>query len=72
MMASHHINVEKQANLMLKTFDFGNTSSLQLLKVDLEEYAHIDAGHLLYLSGKARRGSISYIVHKGEHSYFRR
>jgi Fe-S cluster assembly protein SufD len=68
MMASHHITVEKQANVMLKTFDFGNTSALQLLKVDLEEYAHIDAGHLLYLSGKVRRGSISHIVHKGEHS----
>jgi len=68
MMASHHIRVEKQANIMLKTFDFGNTSALQLLKVDLGEYAHIDAGHLLYLSGKARRGSISHIVHKGEHS----
>ena len=68
MMASHRIKVEKQANIMLKTFDFGNTSALQLLKVDLGEYAHIDAGHLLYLSGKARRGSISHIVHKGQHS----
>jgi len=68
MMASHHIRVGNHANVMLKTFDFGNTSALQLLKVDLEEYAHIDAGHLLYLSGKARRGSISYIVHKGEYS----
>ena len=68
LMASHHISVEKQANIILKTFDFGNTSSLQLLKADLGEYAHIDAGHLLYLSGNAKRGTVSQIVHKGEHS----
>ncbi len=68
MIASHYIKVEKQASIILKTFDFGNTSALQLLKVDLGEHAHIDAGHLLYLSGRARRGSISQIVHQGEHS----
>ncbi|MEA3417903.1 MAG: SufD family Fe-S cluster assembly protein [Campylobacterota bacterium] len=68
MIASHYIRVEKQANIILKTFDFGNTSALQLFKVDLGEYACIDAGHLLYLSGKAKRGSISQIVHQGEHS----
>lgn len=68
IMASHHISVGKQANIMLKSFDFGNTSALQLLKIDLGEYAHIEAGHLLYASGKARRGTISQIIHKGEHS----
>lgn len=68
MISSHALNVGKQANIMLKSFDFGNSSALQLLKVDLGEYAHIDAGHLLYISGKAKRGTISHIVHKGEHS----
>ncbi|MFC2073410.1 SufD family Fe-S cluster assembly protein [Campylobacterota bacterium] len=68
MISSHAVNVGKQANIMLKSFDFGNSSALQLLKVDLGEYAHIDAGHLLYISGKAKRGTISHIVHKGEHS----
>ncbi|RLA73773.1 MAG: Fe-S cluster assembly protein SufD [Epsilonproteobacteria bacterium] len=68
MIASHHVQVEKQASIILKTFDFGNTSAIQLLKVDLGEHAHIDVGHLLYLSGKAKRGSISQIIHKGEHS----
>lgn len=67
-IASHYINVEKQANIMLKSFDFGSTSALQLLKVNLGEYAHIEAGHLLYLSQEAQRGTISQIVHKGEHS----
>lgn len=68
MIASHAVNVGKQANIMLKSFDFGNCSALQLLKIDLGEYAHIDAGHLLYISGKAKRGTISHIVHKGEYS----
>ncbi len=68
MLASHYIQVEKQANIMLKTFDFGNTSALQILKVDLAEHAYIDAGHLLYLSGESKRGSISQIIHQGEHS----
>ncbi len=68
IIASHYISVEKQANIMLKSFDFGNTSALQLLKIDLGEYAHIEAGHLLYISGKAKRGTVSQIIHKGEHS----
>jgi len=68
IIASHYINVGKQAHIMLKYFDFGNTSALQLLKIDLGEYAHIEAGHLLYISGRARRGTVSQIVHKGEHS----
>jgi len=68
IIASHYISVGKQAHIMLKSFDFGNTSALQLLKIDLGEYAHIEAGHLLYVSGRARRGTISQIVHKGEHS----
>jgi len=68
IIASHYMSVGKQANIMLKSFDFGNTSALQLLKIDLGEHAHIEAGHLRYVSGKAKRGTISQIVHKGEHS----
>ena len=37
IIASHYMNVGKQANIMLKSFDFGNTSALQLLKIDLDE-----------------------------------
>ena len=68
MIASHKISVGKEANIMLKTFDFGDTSALQLIKVDLGTYAHIEAGHLLYLNGKAKRGTISQVVHQGEYS----
>lgn len=68
MVASHKVNVAKQANAVLKSFDFGGDQSLQLIKVDLDTRAHVDAGHLLYLNQDAKRGTVSQIVHKGEHS----
>ncbi len=68
MIASHKVNVAKQANALLKSFDLGGGQALQLLKVDLDTYAHVDAGHLLYLNEDSKRGTVSQIVHKGEHS----
>ncbi len=68
MVASHKVNVAKNANALLKSFDLGGGQALQLLKVDLDTYAHADAGHLLYLNENAKRGTVSEIVHKGEHS----
>ena len=68
MIASHHIHIEKNANAIFKSFDLGGDQSLQLLKVDLESHAHIEAGHLLYLNHNAKRGTVSKIIHKGEHA----
>ena len=68
MIASHKVNVAKQANALLKSFDVGSDHALQLLKVDLDERAHVEAGHLLYLNHEAKRGTVSQIIHKGEHS----
>ena len=68
MVASHKINVAKNANSVYKSFDLGGDNALQLIKVDLDERANIDAGHLLYLNSKAKRGTVTQIVHKGEHS----
>jgi Fe-S cluster assembly protein SufD len=68
MVASHKINVAKNANAILKSFDLGAGQALQLLKVDLDRYAHVDAGHLLYLNENSKRGTVSQIIHKGEHS----
>lgn len=68
MVASHKINVAKNANTVFKSFDLGGDNALQLIKVDLDERANIDAGHLLYLNSKAKRGTVTQIVHKGEHS----
>ncbi len=68
IVASHRVNVAKQANAIFKSFDLGGGQALQLLKVDLDTYAHVDAGHLLYLNDNSKRGTVSQIVHKGEHS----
>ena len=68
MIASHKINVAKQANALYKSFDLGSDHALQLIKVDLDAYAHVEAGHLLYLNNDSKRGTVSQIIHKGEHS----
>jgi len=68
MVASHRVNVAKNAHALLKSFDLGGGNALQLLKIELDERAHVDAGHLLYLNSSAKRGTVSQIVHRGEHS----
>jgi len=68
IVASHSIHVERQANALLKSFDFGGGLGLQLIRVVLEEYAHTEMGHLLYLNSDSRRGTISQIIHRGQHS----
>jgi Fe-S cluster assembly protein SufD len=68
MIASHRIKTDKRANAVLKSFDLGGDQALQLIKVDLESYAHVDAGHLLYLNHASKRGTVSKIIHKGEHA----
>jgi len=68
MIASHKMNVGVQSSTMYKSFDLGGDQSLQLLKVELDERAHIDAQHLLYLNEKSKRGTVSQIIHRGEHS----
>jgi len=68
MVASHKVNVAKNANAILKSFDLGGDQALQVLKVELSERAHVDAGHLLYLNEDSKRGTVSQIVHVGEHS----
>ena len=68
MVASHKVNVAKNANAILKNFDFGGDNALQVLKVELSERAQVDAGHLLYLNSESKRGTASQIVHRGEHS----
>lgn len=69
IIASHDIKVEKQASLILQSFDFGNASSLQLFNITLEEHAKIDMGQLLYLWGNVKRGTVSKIIHRGESSH---
>jgi len=68
MVASHHLKLERDANAVIKSFDMGGGDGLQIIKANLGEHAHIDAGHLLYLNQDARRGTVSKIIHQGEYS----
>jgi len=68
MVASHRCEVGRGARLDLASFDFGSASALQMLQIALGERAHVEASHLLYASGDARRGTVSKILHIGEGS----
>ena len=68
MVASHRFKLDQRANAVIKSFDMGEDMGLQLIKAELDRYAHMDAGHLLYLNNKAQRGTVSKIIHKGEHA----
>ena len=68
VIGSHKYNVSKQAALELKTFDFGSASSLHLYKIDLDNYAWIDALHLLLADKDARRGNVIQINHNSEYA----
>lgn len=63
LVGTHNYKVSKQSALELKTFDYGSASSLHLYKIDLEDYAWADAGHLLLASKQARRGNVVQINH---------
>ena len=69
IIASHDIQVQEHASLMLKSFDFGNASALQLFNIVLEAHATVDMGQLLYIWGNVKRGTISKIIHKGQSSH---
>ncbi len=67
-VASHRCEVGTNATLDMATFDFGSASALQLMQIALGERAHVEASHLLYASGDAKRGTVSKILHIGEGS----
>ncbi len=68
MVASHRCEVGSAATLDLATFDFGSASALQMMQIALGAHAHVEASHLLYASGSAKRGTVSKILHIGEGS----
>jgi len=68
MVSSHRFVVESSATLGIDTFDFGSASALQTMQIELGTRASVDANHLLYASGDAKRGTVSKILHIGEGS----
>jgi len=67
-VASHRFEVGNSAVLDMATFDFGDASALQLMQIALGSHAHVEASHLLYANGDAKRGTVSKILHIGEGS----
>lgn len=63
IIGTHRYNVERQGALELKTFDFGSGWALHLYKIDLSDYAWIDAAHLLLATEEACRGNVVRINH---------
>ncbi len=68
MVASHSFSLSDNATLDLSTFDFGDASALQTINIKLAKRAEANLSHLLYAGGNARMGTVSKIVHEGEHS----
>ena len=63
---SHCYNLEEDASLTLRTFDFGDGSGLQLFQANLQKDANINAEHLLFAKGEhTQRGTVSKIMHVG-------
>jgi len=60
-----HLEVDAQASVKLKTFDFGDGQGLTNFTARLHDHAEIEADHLLYASRNARRGTVSKIIHRG-------
>lgn len=63
ILGTHRYKVQKQGALELKSFDFGTIDMLHLYKIDLDNYAWVDASHLLLANKDSRRGNIVQINH---------
>jgi Fe-S cluster assembly protein SufD len=67
-VASHDFSLLENAKLFFKSFDFGSGSGIQQVRVVLGKRAYASLSHLLYAENDARRGTVSQIIHQGEHS----
>ncbi len=68
VFASHHAAVAENGTLDLSTYDFGSGQGLATLDVMLERYATSTLHHLVYATNHARRGTVSRVTHRGDHS----
>ncbi len=70
-VSSHRFKIDRNAEADMRSFDYGSGSGLQTIHTQLHEHSSIDLSHLLYISGAARRGTVSKTVHIGRHSQSR-
>ncbi len=65
---SHYAKVNDGGIFNLHTFDFGEGKSLQLIKAEIEDNAHINSYHLLFAKDNSNIGTVSKIIHNGKNS----
>ena len=66
VIGTHRYDIGAEAVFRLQTFDFGSGIALHLYRNDLAEHADAKVDHLLFASGRARRGNIVRLRHNGE------
>jgi len=64
----HTINLKKNANCSLKTYDFGHGKATHNYNILLDDYATINTYHLLYANKEAKCGNVFHLNHNGKHS----
>jgi len=67
VIGSHRYDIGPQSEFTLQTFDFGTGISMHLYKNDLADHTETKLSHLLFASGKARRGNVINLRHNGVH-----
>ncbi len=65
---SNFIEAKESSNVKLFSFDYGDADGLVLVDSYIEKDANIDAKHLLYVMGKAKRGTVSRLHHTEKNS----
>jgi len=68
VIGSHQVDIEKNGNVELKTFDFSIMKNIHMYNIDLAEYANLDSSHLVYSKENATLGNVLYVNHIGKHS----
>ena len=67
-ISSDRAHIKPNATFNLHTFNFGDGESLNLIKAELQNEAHINSYHLLFAKENANMGTVSKIIHKGKSS----
>jgi Fe-S cluster assembly protein SufD len=60
---SNFLTLDEQSSARVFSFDFGDAQGLTLFGSKLKANAEIDAKHLLFARGNAKRGTVSQIIH---------
>ena len=63
IVGSHSYKVANHGALELRSFDLGEIDMLHLYKIDLDNYAWVDASHLLLGDENSKRGNVVFINH---------